>query len=165
MTLLATSYETNVSKLAVTVTTNAQLVKTLINDWHSMRTAPAGWRVAFLLSDGVTPYGVSTFGRPNARHEDQINTLEHTRMAVAPFAPFNSPSYFMARCRRWIRINMPEITRLISYVPSDIHSGVTYVSDNWPTVYENQEKRSSWQNRENRKGVANNLRTKFERKP
>ena len=159
-------HETKVGNLQVAVTTDARLVKTLINEWHSMRPAPAGWKVAFVLTDGINIYGVSTFGRPVARNEDQSGaTLEHTRMATAPYAPKNSASYFMARCRKWIRKNIPEVTRLISYIPTDLYSGVTYVSDNWPIVYEGQPERSSWQTRANRAGIANKLRTKFERVP
>lgn len=154
-----------VGDLYVGITHDGELVKRLINQWHSMRTAPAGWRVAFVLTDGITVYGVSTFGHPVARRENQQTTLEHTRMALSPDAPRNSATFFMARSRKWIRENMPEIGRLISYVPSDKYTGVTYRGDNWPIVYADQCTTSRWTNRPKRRDVQNAQRTKFERVP
>lgn len=151
--------------LRIQVTHNRELVCSLINHWHSWRTAPPGWRVAFLLTDGLVIYGVSTFGRPVARCEEQETTLEHTRMALAPNAPRNSATFFMAQTRKWIRDNMPSVTRLISYVPSDRFSGVTYRGDNWKIVYSNQRTTSKWTNRANRHNVGCKTRTKFEREP
>lgn len=166
MSMLSLSpFKTDLRQLVVVTTTDSKLVKTLINEWHSMRTAPAGWRVAFVLTDGVNIYGVSTFGRPVARCEDQVHTLEHSRMALGPQAPRNSASYFMSRCRAWIRKNMPEIKRLISYVPTREYTGVTYRADNWSTIYADMPKRASWQNRTKRTGIANQFRTKYERVP
>ena len=142
------------------------LVKSLINSWHSWRCAPVGWKVAFLLTDGVAIYGVSTFGRPVARMEDQISTLEHTRMALGPNAPRNSASYFMAKCRHWIRENMPDVGRLISYVPTREYTGVTYRADNWTIVYEDRPANGrTWTNRSWRHDVGNKHATKYVRKP
>jgi hypothetical protein len=154
-----------VGQLMVCVTHDAELVRSLVDAWHSWRDAPQGWRVAFILTDGLAIYGVSTFGRPVARKEDQVHTMEHTRMALGPGAPRNSASFFMAGCRRWIRGNMRDCHRLISYVPSHEYSGVTYRADNWRIVYENQPNRSSWRNRDGRKDSGNEFRTKFEREP
>ena len=144
---------------------NKALVCQLINQWHSFRDAPQGWKVALALTDGLNIYGVSTFGRPVARHEDQVTTLEHTRMALAPNAPRNSATRFMALCRKWIRENMPEVSRLISYVPSDRYTGITYRADNWRIVYENQVETATWKNRPGRLGNEAKVRTKFEREP
>ena len=154
-----------ISDLTVSVSHDAALVASLINNWHSWRTSPAGWRVAFLLLDDCAIYGVSTFGRPVARLEDQHRTLEHTRMALGPGAPRNSASWFMARCRAWIRENMPDINRLISYVPAGEYRGVTYLADNWAVVYEEVPGRATWTNRAGRLSSENVLRTKFERVP
>jgi hypothetical protein len=141
------------------------LIRTFINEWHSFRKCPQGWRVAFILTDGIAIYGVSTFGRPVARREDQERTLEHTRMALSSEAPRNSATFFMAQCRKWIRENMPEINRLISYVPAGKYKGITYLGDNWRVVYENQISTARWTNRKSRHDAQNTLRTKFEREP
>lgn len=155
----------SVSDLVVTTTSDGLLVRSLVNAWHSCRRAPQGWRVAFLLTDGFHIYGVSTFGRPVARLEDQLTTLEHTRMALSTAAPRNAGTYFMAQSRKWIRDNMPDIKRLISYVPLELHSGIIYRGDNWKTVYWGKNSRHNWTNRPNRRSEIYTLKAKFERTP
>ncbi|MGI0053938.1 MAG: XF1762 family protein [Thermoplasmata archaeon] len=141
-------------------------MKRLIGQWHSTLPPPVGWRVAFLLyGPGEGVVGVSTFGRPVARREDQITTMEHTRMALGPGAAKNSASWFMGATRRWIRQNMPSVRRLIAYVDEIRHSGVTYRADNWRIVYRRLEKADSWSSRPGRDGIGAELRTKFEREP
>ena len=146
----------------------------MVSRWHSTHRAPIGWKVAFLLlTDGAgwddlreqRILGVSTWGRPVARAEDQIGTLEHTRMALSPSAPKNSASWFISANRRWIREHMPQVRRLISYVDETDHLGVTYRADNWHIVYRRQPSSGSWQSRPGREGRACVLRTKFERTP
>jgi hypothetical protein len=146
-----------------------------VSAWHSTHRPPPGWRVAFLLKCrgaawgdlvGYSVVGVSTWGRPVARAEDQSGaTLEHTRMALSPGAPKNSASWFIAQNRRWIRENMPEVGRLIAYVDESDHSGVTYRADNWRPIYSRRRKAQSWANRPGRTGRKAILRTKFEREP
>ena len=142
---------------------DSSVIKGFINQWHSTLPAPVGWRVAFVLLDGSDIIGVSTWGRPGARHEDQVNTLEHTRMALHN-APRNTASWFIAQNRKWIRENMPEIVRIISYVNLDHHTGITYRADNWKTVYKKRSN-SSWLNRPGRIGNEARYRAKFEREP
>ena len=157
------------------VPTHARItVNVHINEWHSTHRAPPGYRIAFLLErftghwDDLASHevlGVSTWGRPVARAEDQVTTLEHTRMALSPAAPKNSASWFIAANRRWIRTHMPEIHRLISYVDESHHTGVTYRADNWQVVYRRRRSSHTWGNRSGRSGEKADLRTKFERVP
>jgi len=158
------SYATSPRSLICAVTTNGLLVKDFITCWHSTLPAPTGWRIAFLLLDGLAILGVSTWGRPTARLEDQEYTLEHTRMALSYGAPRNSGSWFLARNREWIRKNMPEIGRVIAYINLDHHTGIVYRADNWQTVYR-EYSTSSWTNRPGRLGTEANYRAKFERAP
>lgn len=153
------------SQLRCEVTHRYALVAAYVNMWHSWLTAPQGWKVAFVLTDGVTIYGVSTWGRPVARLEDQETTLEHTRMALCDAAPRNSGTWFLAQNRKWIRENMPHIKRCISYVPSERHTGIVYRGDNWRTVYVAQAFQHTWTNRAGRKEQQYKIRTKFEREP
>lgn len=146
-------------------TRNRVLVSRLIKAWHSTHRPPAGWRVAFLLKrDGVT-VGVSTFGRPVARMEDQTFTLEHQRMALGPGLPQNTASWWMAQMRRQLREAYPEIRRLISYVDDTVRSGVTYRADNWRVVYSGRVGKKTWYNRPGRIQPQAASRTKFERVP
>jgi hypothetical protein len=153
-----------VTELLQVRTRSATTVKELVRLWHSSHSAPAGFRIAFLLVDGGDTIGVSTWGRPVARMEDQKTTLEHTRMALGPGCPANSASWFLAANRRVIREEMPEIVRLISYVDGSIHSGVSYRADNWREVAR-AVPTDSWGTREGRSGRPCALRVKFERRP
>lgn len=146
-------------------TRNRILVNRLINSWHSTHRPPPGWRIAFVLKrDGVT-VGVSTFGRPVARMEDQVTTLEHQRMALGPGLPKNTASWWMAQMRRELRREFPEVRRLISYVDQTVHSGVTYRADNWRTVYSGRIEKKDWSNRPGRVQPQAVSRVKFERSP
>lgn len=156
-----------VRELHIDVTTDTNLVRMCINEWHSSSVAARRWtwRVAFILTDGVLIYGVATWGKPCARNEDQLHTLEHSRMALSPIAPRNSATYFLAKMRAWIRTHMPEIRRLISYVTMSKHTGVTYRADNWHKVYEKRTNQSWSKSRPTRRGVSSNHKAKFERLP
>jgi predicted metal-dependent hydrolase len=123
-----------------------------------------GWKVAFLLMNEGIAIGVSTWGRPVARLEEQINTLEHTRMALSDEAPKNSASWFLARNREWIREWLPEIKRLIAYVDLEQHKVVSYLADNWRVIYKKRSD-NSWNNRPGRQGKEAKLRMKVERRP
>ncbi len=151
------------------------MVDPKVEEWHSTHRPHVGWRVAFVLRvpgeswGDLTAFrdvGVSTWGRPVARGEDQVRTLEHTRMALGPGAPKNSASWFLAANRRWIRRYLPGVTRLISYVDEEQgHVGVTYRADGWRVVYSRRERSHSWGSRPGRTGQVAQKRTKFEREP
>jgi hypothetical protein len=152
---------------------NRAWVQSLLRAWHSSLPPVQGWRVAYALKDldQGEIVGVSTWGRPVARQEDQKTTLEHTRMALGPLAKKNYASWFIAADRRAIRKDFPEVKRLISYVDETKHpgKGVTYRADNWPTVYESKEdkrtEKGKWTRRRGRVGIDATVRTKFERSP
>ena len=147
-------------------TRSQKQVVELLTLWHSCLPAPCGFRLALLLKDGSDIIGVSTWGRPVARMEDQTGaTLEHLRMALASDLPKNTPSWFLARNRKEIRAMFPDVRRLITYVNEDIHSGITYRADNWQLVYEHKRESSRWSNREGHAGMSCRTRSKFERSP
>ena len=104
------------------------------------------------------------WGRPSARLEDQETTLELTRLAHSPSIPRNFGSWALARMRKWIRENMPEIVRLISYQDADIHHGTIYKADNWKMVYEKHTVHT-WTNRPGRLGNERQHKIKWEREP
>ena len=114
---------------------NRLLVQRLLRAWHSTHGPRVGWRVAFALYDGSEILGVSIWGFPTARLEDNSGrTLEHYRMALSPSAPKNAASWFIARNREWVRRELPAVSRLITYLDETVHSGVTYRADNWRRV-------------------------------
>lgn len=142
---------------------NRLLVQGLLDAWHSTHEPPPGYIVAFLLLDGETIVGVSTWGRPVARAEQDKGLLEHTRMALAPGALHNTGSRFLRLNRDWIRRERPEYPQAIAYVDATIHRGHIYRVDNWTVVYEDQPVTHTWTNRPGRLGNECARRTKFER--
>lgn len=156
-----------VHECAVARTRRHAVVDPLISQWHSTLPNPLpGYRVAFVIVEypSFIPLGAATWGRPVARLEDQKCTLELTRLVHGPSAPPNMGTWALARMRRWISINMPEITRLISYQDADVHDGALYKADNWVKVYEKQT-HHTWTNRPGRIGTERKNRIKWERKP
>ena len=151
---------------ALGITTEHRIVDSLIRAWHStLPNPPPGWRVAFLVyAPNLAPVAVATWGRPVARMEDQQNTLELTRLAHSPDAPYNLGSWALARMRKRIRESMPEIRRIISYQNADVHNGTIYKADNWHQVYEKFTEHT-WANREKRKGTEAQHKIKWEREP
>lgn len=144
-------------------TTSYGLVSLLVRAWHStLPTAPPGFRLAFVVyAPNLAPVAVAMWGRPTARNEDQTTTLELTRLAHAPGAPRNVGSWALACMRRYIRQNMPEIKRLISYQNADVHDGALYKADNWQLVSETF-KDHTWHTRPGRKGTEVQHKVKWE---
>ncbi len=66
--------------------------------------------------------------------------------------------------RRWVRENMPEVRRLISYQDAR-HQGTIYKADNWRLVYAARPGRASWSNRPGRQRTERPLKSKWERNP
>ena len=141
------------------------VIRHFIRLWHSTHPAPAGWKVSFMAVYKGDVVGVSIWGRPVARLEDQVSTLEHIRMALAPYAPRNTASWFIAQNRKWIRDNMPHVKRIISYIDESNHTGITYRADNWKTIYSGKKNDSNWKSREGRVCKGASFRSKFERTP
>ena len=125
----------DLSGLRCEVVHDRRLVRRLVAAWHSTHPARHGWKVSFLLRDRGRVVGVSIWGLPTARLEDNTGrTWEHYRMALSPEAPKNAASYFLARNREWIRASAPGVRRLISYIDETVHTGVRYRADNWLRV-------------------------------
>jgi len=133
--------------------------------WHSiLPESPAGMRVGFVFYAGVAPVACAMWGRPSARMEDQEATLELTRLAHSPGIPRNFGSWALGQMRSWIRENMPEIVRIISYQDADLHYGTIYKADNWQQVYE-KHTGHTWANRPGRLGNERQHKIKWERRP
>lgn len=150
---------------AVAKTTNRGLVNHFIVAHHSSNPLPVpGFRVAFLVYDKNTSRvaAVATFGRPIARKEDQKITLELTRLVHADGVPRNLGSWALAKMRKWIRVYMPEIRRLITYQNVDAHDGALYKADNWELVYHYPRTWGNWSSHGDRKSKIVKNRAKWE---
>lgn len=166
MTLFGPPNAARATDCTVAVTTSHQSVDPFIRAWHSTLPSPLpGFRVAFVIyAPNLATVAVATWGRPLARMEDYEHTLELTRLAHGPDAPRNLGSWALARMREWIRGNMPEIDRLISYQDADAHDGALYKADNWRQAYE-KFTTHTWTNRPGRLGTERKHKIKWEREP
>lgn len=143
------------------------LCRQLIAQWHSLLPhTPAGFRLAFIAyAPNGEPVACALWGRPVARNEDQVSTLELTRLAHSPCAPRNMGSWMLGQMRKYIRENMPEIKRLISYQDADHHLGTIYKADNWRIVYEKHGE-APWTGRVGRRTGSERMhKIKWEREP
>lgn len=79
-------------------------------------------------------YGISIWTSPVARGLDDTTTIELRRMALRSGAPHNSASWMISKMVKDIHTLFPEVTRLVSYQDTDIHSGTIYKASNWIPV-------------------------------
>jgi hypothetical protein len=79
-------------------------------------------------------FAVAIWSNPVARNLPQQTCLELRRMAIGPGAPKNLGSRFLAVMRRLILKFKPQVTRLISYQDTEVHSGTIYKAAGWYPV-------------------------------
>jgi hypothetical protein len=81
-------------------------------------------------------YATAIWTRPIAanRMRDGDKLIELRRMAIAPGAPKNTASRFLAWMTRHIRKAQPDVIRLVSYQDTAHHSGTIYKAAGWRSV-------------------------------
>jgi hypothetical protein len=105
--------------------------------WHSRLprigdpTNVMKWVPCFAATHGDRIYAVAIWSHPVSPSLPQTEWLELRRMAVAPDAPRNTPSRFLAVMTRLLRKQEPHLTRLISYQDTDVHTGAIYRAAGW----------------------------------
>lgn len=57
--------------------------------------------------------------------------LELRRLAVAPDAPKFTATWMIAKMIKDIKKRFPDITRLVSYQDTEVHTGTIYAASNW----------------------------------
>jgi hypothetical protein len=104
--------------------------------WHSRlpRTQIGPWKLAFAAHYRETCFGVALWNNPSARTLPS-DWLELRRLAVAPDAPHCAASRMLGQMARWIRANLPDVPRLISYQDCDVHTGTIYRAAGWEAAY------------------------------
>ena len=122
---------TRATQLSVTPC-SIEVARQCNKDWHSRlpHTQKGPWKIAFCASYNDVIYGVALWHNPSARTLPQ-SWLELRRLAIAPDAPHCAASFMLARMAKWIKANMPEVDRLISYQDMDVHKGTIYKAAGW----------------------------------
>lgn len=95
-------------------------------------------------------YAVALWSSPVAqnRFNDGKNILELRRMAISPEAPKNTASRMVSVMVRLIRKKFPDITRLISYQDTEVHTGTIYKASGWKSKAETEFSSWSTENRQ-----------------
>ena len=68
--------------------------------------------------------------------------LELRRLAIAPDAPKFTATWMISKMIKQIKKKYPEITKLISYQDTDVHTGTIYKASNWEK--EGNSKNTDW---------------------
>jgi hypothetical protein len=70
--------------------------------------------------------------------------LELRRLAIAPDAPKYTATWMLSKMIRDIKKQFPDITKLVSYQDTEVHSGTIYAAGNW--VKDSVSKYQDWSN-------------------
>lgn len=110
--------------------------RALISAWHSRlpHTQRGPWRLAFSADYEGTTFAVALWHNPSARGLPPT-WLELRRYAVAPDAPHCTASSVLAKMRKYIGTNLPDIDRLISYQDEAVHTGTIYKAAGWEPAW------------------------------
>jgi|DEB0MinimDraft_3_1074331.scaffolds.fasta_scaffold144967_1 hypothetical protein len=78
-------------------------------------------------------HAVAIWSSPVAanRMKDGKSSLELRRFAIAPTAPTNTGSRMLSVMVRLIRKKFPDITKLVSYQDTEVHTGTIYKASGW----------------------------------
>lgn len=71
---------------------------------------------------------------PVARSYDHNQVLELRRLAISNMCPKNTATRMLGFMQRYIKKNMPQISLLISYQDTEVHTGTIYKAANWTPV-------------------------------
>lgn len=124
-------------RLASTVKrVNRNKVNELIHS-HYLATWPNNVYIIFGLHVGSRLMGVVTFSTVfnsiKAIHGEE--TLELSRLYIIDKVPKNAESYFISRCVKLLKRELPSIKILISFAdPEHGHSGTVYKAANWKQI-------------------------------
>ncbi len=67
----------------------------------------------------------------NNRLSKKYIWIELRRLAIAPDAPKFAATWMIAKMIKDIKKKFPEVTRLVSYQDSEVHTGIIYSAANW----------------------------------
>ena len=77
-------------------------------------------------------FAVAIWTSPVARKlAEQGTFLELRRLAIAPDAPKFSATWMLGKMIKNIKVKFPEVTKLVSYQDTEVHTGTIYAAANW----------------------------------
>lgn len=126
--------------------------------WHSRlpKLHPSNvWRnrhyICFRAEYKEQVFAVGIWSSPIARFSDYDSILELRRLAISPEAPKFTATYMLGKMIKYIKKNMKQIERLISYQDTEVHSGTIYKAGNWEPTFYSKRKGKTWNSRKRNK--------------
>jgi len=124
--------------------TRAQIACMLNELWHS-RLPDIHWSnvvrnkkyVCYVFKYKQAIVGTAIWSSPVARRLDPLTTLELRRMALSDVCPKNTATYTLSQMIKSIRVKFNDLTKLISYQDTEVHSGTIYKAANWTETITN----------------------------
>ena len=89
-------------------------------------------------------YAAAIWSNPVARLLPQDTWLELRRLAIAPDAPRNTASRMLGVMARLIRKARAEVTTLVSYQDTEVHTGGIYRAAGWRPVTLAEASNTNW---------------------
>jgi len=109
--------------------------------WHSMLPRTdlgnllcGNTSIAYVAEYRGRFYAVAIWSQPIIRAMCDGNTIELRRLAICDEAPKNTASRMLAIMRRLVKAKWPHLTRAISYLAVDVHTGTIYRAAGWRTT-------------------------------
>ena len=139
-----------------------RVARRCVEQYHYLGYAPRISMVNLGVFSGKTLLGVMLFSHPTARHEEQSETFELTRMCLIDEAPKNSETRALSLAYRWLRMNT-ERKRLIAYADTaEGHEGIIYRAGGWHEI-QRKDPVGHWDSRGNRRPTQGGAKIKFEK--
>ena len=120
---------------------NMRLAQELNAKWHSMlpRTDLGNLlcgttSVAYGALHDNAWWGVGIWSQPIIRSMCDGQTIELRRLAIPDNAPKYTASRMLGVMRKMVKRKWPHLTKAISYLAVDVHSGTIYKAANWHPV-------------------------------
>jgi len=85
----------------------------------------------------------------NNRLSKDFVWLELRRLAIAPDAPKFTATWMISKMVKDIKSRFPEVSRLVSYQDTEVHTGTIYAAANW--VSDSINSGTDWNNRKRNK--------------
>jgi hypothetical protein len=125
-------------KQLVLVTTTAKVASDLNAKWHS-RLPEIHWSnivrnrnfKCYIAKFKFKTLAVAIWSSPVSQTFDLETVLELRRLAISPDAPKFTATWMLGKMVKRLKIDLPNINRLISYQDEEVHKGTIYKAGNW----------------------------------
>jgi len=76
-------------------------------------------------------FGVAILSSPVSPSFNGLPIIELRRLAIPETAPKNTASWILGKVVKRIKLDIPEIEKIISYQDTEVHTGTIYKAANW----------------------------------